>query len=208
MTRQPDHGHIRPSSHPGSSLPLRVTRDNLLAHPYAETGRIPRFPSSHYADPYHRSTNGPYPPSSSSSYDYFRHSPSTYPHPPPSGYNGYGRSRRQLISCYPCRARKLKCDGQKPCQQCDRRGTQAECAYADKVKRRGKGRKPEDGKSSDDEAYGSSGMISPADGGRHRDLSQDVGDGDSSGRDEETMGPPPEQREENDIDSETELDGE
>ena len=67
-----------------------------------------------------------------------------------SGGTGPSRSQRQLISCYPCRARKLKCDGENPCRQCSRRGSEKECAYADRVRRRGKGKKQrEDGESSD-----------------------------------------------------------
>lgn len=48
---------------------------------------------------------------------------------------------RQLISCYPCRSRKLKCDGNQPCSQCIRRGGNPECTYAPSVRRRGKGKK-------------------------------------------------------------------
>lgn len=62
------------------------------------------------------------------------------PYPPNAS-----RFQRQLISCYPCRNRKLKCDGQKPCAQCIRRGSESECAYASHVRRRGKGKKIEGG---------------------------------------------------------------
>lgn len=51
------------------------------------------------------------------------------------------RPMRQLISCYPCRNRKLKCDGSQPCSQCMRRSGDEECRYADAVRRRGKGKK-------------------------------------------------------------------
>jgi hypothetical protein len=43
----------------------------------------------------------------------------------------------------------LKCNGQKPCAQCNRRGGDDECHYAATIKRRGKGRKKS--KSDDDD---------------------------------------------------------
>jgi len=52
-------------------------------------------------------------------------------------------TKRQIISCFPCRERKLKCDGMKPCQPCTRRGAAEGCAYAEGVRRRGKGKKRE-----------------------------------------------------------------
>ncbi|ODN98459.1 hypothetical protein L198_03704 [Cryptococcus wingfieldii CBS 7118] len=58
--------------------------------------------------------------------------------------------KRQLISCYPCRKRKLRCDGRKPiCEQCERRKVASECGYAESVKRRGKG-KSADGRSEEE----------------------------------------------------------
>ena len=65
-----------------------------------------------------------------------------------------GRGQRQLISCFPCRRRKLKCDGAKPCAQCLRRGNEGECGYATHVRRRGKGKK----KDGDESSTGSSRM--------------------------------------------------
>lgn len=53
-----------------------------------------------------------------------------------------GRSQpRQPISCYPCRVRKLKCDGGHPCSQCLKRSSTDSCAYADSVRRRGKAKR-------------------------------------------------------------------
>jgi len=56
--------------------------------------------------------------------------------------HGHGKHQsRQAISCFPCRTRKLKCNGQKPCSQCTRRGGDDGCRFAESVKRRGKGKK-------------------------------------------------------------------
>jgi hypothetical protein len=100
---------------------------------------------------YHASTRpqtGPYDP-------YYGPRAMYHPGQYPNSGVGLGRSQRQLISCYPCRGRKLKCDGQKPCAQCLRRGNEAECAYASHVRRRGKGKKAGDGDvSSEDSASG------------------------------------------------------
>ncbi|WVQ78420.1 hypothetical protein IAT38_000506 [Cryptococcus sp. DSM 104549] len=53
--------------------------------------------------------------------------------------------KRQLISCYPCRKRKLRCDGGRPvCQQCQRRNIHGQCGYAETVKRRGRGKRVDD----------------------------------------------------------------
>lgn len=52
------------------------------------------------------------------------------------------RRNRQIISCFPCRSRKLKCNGQRPCSQCIRRGDNDSCEYAKSVRRRGKGKRP------------------------------------------------------------------
>jgi hypothetical protein len=49
----------------------------------------------------------------------------------------------------------LKCNGQKPCAQCTRRGGEDECNYAATIKRRGKGRKKS--KSDDEDEEGSMG---------------------------------------------------
>jgi hypothetical protein len=38
----------------------------------------------------------------------------------------------------------LKCDGEKPCSQCVRRGGGDGCEYAHSVRRRGKGKKEKD----------------------------------------------------------------
>lgn len=51
---------------------------------------------------------------------------------------GSSRQRkRQLISCYPCRKRKIRCDGRRPvCEQCERRKIVHQCGYAESIKRR------------------------------------------------------------------------
>jgi len=79
-----------------------------------------------------------------------------------------------LISCYPCRGRKLKCDGKKPCEQCVRRGSEGHCSYATHVRRRGKGKKPD--------SEGSSEPDSARDGvDMERDASSSSGGGARSG---------------------------
>ena len=49
----------------------------------------------------------------------------------------------------------MKCDGEKPCSQCVRRGGKEGCEYAGSVRRRGKGKKgkSEDGEDEGDEGY-------------------------------------------------------
>lgn len=60
---------------------------------------------------------------------------------------------RQMISCHPCRSRKVKCSGGKPCDACIKIKRTSECEYEKTVRRRGKGRKrsdkSQDGRSSD-----------------------------------------------------------
>jgi hypothetical protein len=51
------------------------------------------------------------------------------------------KPKRQPISCYPCRKRKLKCDGDHPCSSCIKRSSEVECKYEGEIKRRGKGKK-------------------------------------------------------------------
>ncbi|WWD01295.1 hypothetical protein V866_008238 [Kwoniella sp. B9012] len=66
----------------------------------------------------------------------FHHShPGSSDHPPAK------RPKRQQISCYPCRQRKLRCDGKTPCAQCSRRHIDGQCRYADRIRRRGRGKK-------------------------------------------------------------------
>ncbi|PWN40233.1 hypothetical protein IE81DRAFT_271910, partial [Ceraceosorus guamensis] len=36
------------------------------------------------------------------------------------------RQRRTILACAFCRSRKLRCDGEQPCRQCDRRGERCE----------------------------------------------------------------------------------
>lgn len=45
---------------------------------------------------------------------------------------------RQNISCYPCRVRKSRCDGEHPCGPCIKREGEAECEFAPAIRRRGK----------------------------------------------------------------------
>ena len=39
------------------------------------------------------------------------------------------RKQRESRACYPCRQRKVKCDGTQPCRTCRRRGHPEICAY-------------------------------------------------------------------------------
>ncbi|CAG7557749.1 unnamed protein product [Fusarium equiseti] len=43
---------------------------------------------------------------------------------------------RVLLSCAPCRNSKLKCDRERPCNQCDKKGRASQCAYAPKPERK------------------------------------------------------------------------
>ncbi|KAG9229565.1 hypothetical protein BJ875DRAFT_187291 [Amylocarpus encephaloides] len=57
--------------------------------------------------------------------------------------NGQRLTRRRIpLSCIACRARKLKCNREKPCQNCLVRGeaNAASCTYAEKVEKKGSGR--------------------------------------------------------------------
>ncbi|KAF4631297.1 hypothetical protein G7Y89_g6826 [Cudoniella acicularis] len=62
----------------------------------------------------------------------------------PSGSRGNGQrlTRRRIpLSCVACRVRKLKCNREKPCQNCIVRGevNAASCTYAEKVEKKGSG---------------------------------------------------------------------
>lgn len=49
---------------------------------------------------------------------------------PPNGPHRRAIKRnRQVVSCVPCRARKLKCDRQQPCNSCVKRGDAASCRF-------------------------------------------------------------------------------
>jgi hypothetical protein len=52
-----------------------------------------------------------------------------------------GRRTRRSNACFACRSAKLRCDGAKPCGQCNRKGELVICDYAQTVRRRGKGKK-------------------------------------------------------------------
>lgn len=73
---------------------------------------------------------------------------------------------RQIISCHPCRLRKVKCSGGKPCEACVKIKRTSECRYEKTVRRRGKGKKglqtdaewqESGGKDDDDDGYGDDG---------------------------------------------------
>jgi len=123
----------RPSYGPSDSYPP--------SHPHAVSPyAFSSYPSSS-SRPTASSLGGP----SGPGYEpYYRNSQGFYS----ASSGGSGRVQRQLISCYPCRRRKLKCDGARPCAQCMRRGNEAECGYATHVRRRGKGKKKDDDESS------------------------------------------------------------
>lgn len=141
--------------------PLRLGSTTGPSHPYHRHSH-PHSPPSNRYHSFHPHSISPYdfayPPHSSlttpSSNNPARHSShDSYYHTSSRGFystsgGGPGRSQRQLISCYPCRRRKLKCDGAIPCAQCLRRGNEAECAYATHVRRRGKGKRKDDDESS------------------------------------------------------------
>ncbi|KAF1937038.1 hypothetical protein EJ02DRAFT_386375 [Clathrospora elynae] len=44
------------------------------------------------------------------------------------------RKRRAINACVGCRTSKVKCDGNRPCQRCERNGVSATCQYFDAVK--------------------------------------------------------------------------
>ncbi|WVQ98807.1 hypothetical protein IAU59_005938 [Kwoniella sp. CBS 9459] len=116
------HGH-------GQSSPYRSNLGHIR-HPRV----IHPPPSIEHFDPF-RPPFGP--PSNSSS--------------SPGGHSGPSRrSKRQQISCWPCRERKMKCDGGRPCASCAKRHIDGLCNYAESVRRRGRGKKAaETGKDSD-----------------------------------------------------------
>lgn len=170
---------VREMSRPQQAPPLRQSSSSdpgppNYPAPYDQHPRSNSFGST-YPSPLNQHRHHPYPYPSNTS----RPSTSypTWPHPPlerhsysststsqssptsphEGGGGGGGKGGRQAISCFPCRGRKLKCNGQKPCAQCSRRGGEDECHYAATIKRRGKGRKKSksnDG-DEDDESGGS-----------------------------------------------------
>lgn len=69
--------------------------------------------------------------------------PSTYPTLPPLSTQAEDRagSRRIVMACHQCRARKIRCDAERPsCKNCVRR--REECRYDEKPKRRGPDKVP------------------------------------------------------------------
>ena len=121
----------------GSTYPSPLTHRH---HPYSH----PQRPSTSTSIPTTYQTY-PHPPLERHSYS----STSTSQSSPTSPREG--KNNRQAISCFPCRGRKLKCNGQKPCAQCTRRGGDDGCQYAATIKRRGKGRKKSKSDDEDDE---------------------------------------------------------
>lgn len=142
-----------PQSRGAAPPPQRLIPPGTASSDYydgPESARSSRFPTS-AGHPYRPSTNsglpnpGGWAPDNNQYDDLPR---SMYYEGYQSGYGrggspAYSTSRpmRQLISCYPCRSRKLKCDGNVPCSQCLRRNGEEECKYAETVRRRGKGKK-------------------------------------------------------------------
>ncbi|EKD01358.1 hypothetical protein A1Q2_04346 [Trichosporon asahii var. asahii CBS 8904] len=145
-----------PSAYPSAPPPYPP-----YAHPHSHSGAqvgsgpgpipdyAPPYPpaTAPYPYPY---TGGHYPPSGP--YDH----PSYGPHVMPGGMYGgpgagaYSRAseqptphlrNRQMISCHPCRSRKVKCSGGHPCEACIKIKKTSECEYEKTVRRRGKGKK-------------------------------------------------------------------
>lgn len=147
-----------PSPYPSAPPPYPP-----YAHPHAHSGPqvgsgpgtvpdyAPPFPpaTAPYQYPY---SGSHYPPPGP--YDHPAYGPP--PHIIPGGmYAGhtagaYSRSseqptphmrNRQMISCHPCRSRKVKCSGGHPCEACIKIKKTSECEYEKTVRRRGKGKK-------------------------------------------------------------------
>ena len=77
--------------------------------------------------------------SSNTDESYRQHAPASSPPTTASPIKtGKKPIHRQAISCYPCRIKKLRCDGKEPCAQCVKRNGEESCSFATGVKRRGK----------------------------------------------------------------------
>lgn len=119
-----DDSYLRYTQPLSSSWSEGLPRDSTVPPPLRRNSKIdPGYMYSGH-DPYDFHSNAPAPTTTS----------------PPNGTTR-NIGQRQLISCYPCRSRKMKCDGQKPCGQCAKRGGEGDCEYAAEVKRRGRGKK-------------------------------------------------------------------
>lgn len=62
--------------------------------------------------------------------------------PPNDPHRKVIKRNRQVVSCVPCRTRKLKCDRQQPCNSCVKRGDVASCRFFGTVGSSGTGRAP------------------------------------------------------------------
>ncbi|WVW82984.1 hypothetical protein I302_105000 [Kwoniella bestiolae CBS 10118] len=156
--RKSAYQHAAPPSHPLSTTevpppqpppqvyqpPARYRNENLRIDPSLQRPGTHRRPSQSSSNiptptvttPLHKI----HPPPAS---DYFG-TAFHYSHPCATEHPPAKRPKRQSISCYPCRQRKLKCDGKKPCAQCSRRHIDGQCSYAERIRRRGRGKKATD----------------------------------------------------------------
>jgi hypothetical protein len=159
--RQPHSPHTRPPpphhypSHPSHDQPPHHQSTSAWANDrradyaqYEYSVPAPTHPPGPSRQP-HPGGRGPYwpanDPHTSDNSDYTTNL-INYPSTSSLSPGGVTRTgQRQLISCYPCRTRKMKCDGAKPCTQCVRRGGEADCTFANAVRRRGKGKKAQSG---------------------------------------------------------------
>lgn len=135
-----------PHAHPLSHSGVQAVSGSATVPDYA-----PPYPPAapHYQYPYPGSH---YPPAGP--YDHPSYGPPA--HAMPGGmYGGHGAGaysrapeqptqhlrNRQMISCHPCRSRKVKCSGGHPCEACIKIKKTSECEYEKTVRRRGKGKK-------------------------------------------------------------------
>ncbi|WVQ71764.1 hypothetical protein IAR50_001305 [Cryptococcus sp. DSM 104548] len=131
-------GSPQPVYFPNQDQPLYSSKGHLPTHPNMS---YPTYPASLAAGS-PRVHPPPFPVREPSHYSYYGDRFNLH-RPGDSGTGEQPRvpRKRQLISCYPCRKRKLRCDGRKPiCEQCERRKVASGCGYAESVKRRGKGK--------------------------------------------------------------------
>ncbi|WVR05163.1 hypothetical protein IAU60_002175 [Kwoniella sp. DSM 27419] len=141
-THDPSHAYrpqqtSGPGVWPASTSTLLAdnpTSIHIAQHTFAPS-QPPSTPGS--AGPYHKFHP---PPLSQPGLNYplggYLHPPSSSSSPGESG----GRTERVPSACNPCRERKLKCDGRRPCQQCAKRHIEGQCQYVESVRRRGKAR--------------------------------------------------------------------
>ncbi|WRT67226.1 uncharacterized protein IL334_004192 [Kwoniella shivajii] len=111
----------------------------------------------------------------------------------PASQRAQKRTKRQPISCYPCRDRKLKCDGKTPCGQCSKRHIDGQCHYAKAIRRRGRNRKTDDdGDEADDLSEGNQGggesSTAAQDRARDTRMNDDYRDGQLEGEADTSVG--------------------